>query len=334
MRAWKVCRFEGRSTKAADKCKELKGLTYDDIKNHLIIVSGTTLKRNDDGSYKRDGTNNGKTVDICAPSEHVLAAWCSDLDVKDKYGWFSGSSSATPLVAGAAALLWSCAPALSSAEVKECLVNGHVDRAVKWADKKITETYPMLNVGGALKYAAENFGVVLKAQNDEKKGSDADELLDKFIAGEIPAQDETDEFYVGDLADSWAEYTVGGRLDLDNDGENELIIEGHSGTSMYLDASDGKVRVFTRGGGMSNVLSHLSYDGAEWIVHSDTSHAGRKMYFLEKYNGADTVVDSFDLNAEYWNSSTDTYDENSTFTYRGKQITMEEYEKLIKEIFG
>ena len=151
---------------AADKCKELKGLTYDDIKNHLIIVSGTTLKRNDDGSYKRDGTNNGKTVDICAPSEHVLAAWCSDLDVKDKYGWFSGSSSATPLVAGAAALLWSCAPALSSAEVKECLVNGHVDRAVKWADKKITETYPMLNVGGALKYAAESFGVVLKCDDD------------------------------------------------------------------------------------------------------------------------------------------------------------------------
>lgn len=51
-----------------------------------------------------------------------------------------------------------------------------------------------------------------------------------------------------------------------------------------------------------------------------------------KYEGADKEVDSFELNAEYWEQ--DDYDENSDFTYRGEKITMEQYEKLLDSIYA
>ena len=182
-------------------------------------------------------------------------------------------------------------------------------------------------------------GVLLLATGCGRNGREPEELLDAFLACEIPA------FY-GDAGESsinfdqlpvseedWYSYSVGERIDLDNDGENELILDGPYG-GMYLDARDGKVYVLAAGKGTAGVLSYTDYDDATWIVHRDTSHGGRQIYWLTKYDGEGRIADEFRLAAEYWDSSESTYDENSDFTYRDEKISMEEYEALLSEIFG
>lgn len=160
------------------------------------------------------------------------------------------------------------------------------------------------------------------------------DLIQNFLSGELMAYREGSDkgFYITDLpmdTGEWDEYRVGEMLDLDNDGEGEQIINGPYG-GMFLDKLDDKVIVFAEGQGAALQLSYAYYEDAYWIVISDTTHSGRKMYTFTKYSGADTIVDSFELAAEYWEQ--DYYDENSKFTCRGKEITMEEFEQIIKEV--
>ena len=166
-----------------------------------------------------------------------------------------------------------------------------------------------------------------------------EKLLDAFLASEIPAiYDDDDELVImydqlPHDEDDWECYSVGERIDLDNDGENEQIVNGPYG-GIYLDARDGKVYVLARGEGTAGFLSYADYDNATWIVHSDTTHAGRQMFWLTQYDGKGNIVDEFKLMAGYWDSTDDKYDENSDFTYRDEKITMREYEELREEIFG
>ncbi|MCI8389320.1 MAG: hypothetical protein HFI35_01140 [Roseburia sp.] len=183
------------------------------------------------------------------------------------------------------------------------------------------------------------FGMLFLAMGCGRKGKESDELLDAFLAGEIPAfYDDARESYINfdqlpvDEED-WISYSVGERTDLDNDGENELILNGPYG-GMYIDARDGEAYVLAAGEGTAGVLSYTHYDHATWIVHSDTTHAGRQIYWLTRYDGDGRIADEFRLGAEYWDSPDDQYDENSVFTYRDAKISMEEYEKLLSEIFG
>ena len=168
--------------------------------------------------------------------------------------------------------------------------------------------------------------------------SEPDELLDAFLASEIPAiWDDGESVTIYDELphdeDDWECYSVGERIDLDNDGENEQIVNGPYG-GFYLDARDGKVYVLASGEGTAGVLSYAYYDNATWIVHRDTSHAGRQIFWLTKYDGGENIVDEFMLGAEYWDTTDDKYDENSDFTYRDEKISMSEYEELRKEIMG
>ena len=183
------------------------------------------------------------------------------------------------------------------------------------------------------------FGMLLLAAGCGKNSRESEELLDAFLAGEISAIREDngeaslnfDELPVDE--EDWYSYSVGERIDLDNDGENELILDGPYG-GMYIDARDGKVYVLAAGEGTAGVLSYTDYDNATWIVHRDTSHMGRQIYWLTRYDGDGNIADEFQLAAEYWDSPDDKYDENSDFTYRDAKISMEEYETLLSEIFG
>lgn len=172
-----------------------------------------------------------------------------------------------------------------------------------------------------------------------RNGNESEELLDAFLAGEILA------FY-GDGGEAsinfdqlpidegdWSSYSVEKRIDLDNDGENELILDGPYG-GMYIDARDGKTYVLAAGEGTAGVLSYTDYDNATWIVHSDTTHAGRQTYRLTRYDGDGNIADEFQLRAEYWDSPDGKYNENSDFTYRDAKISMEEYETLLNQIFN
>lgn len=167
--------------------------------------------------------------------------------------------------------------------------------------------------------------------------SDAERLLDAFLAGEIPAiRDSGEEFMFDQLPfeeEDWYSYSVGERIDLDNDGENEQILEGPYG-GIYLDARDRKVYVLAEGNGTASVLFYTNYDNATWIVHCDTTYVGRQMFWLTRYDGEGNIADEFRLGAQYWDSSDGMYDENSDFTYRDEKVTMREYETLRKEILG
>ena len=94
---------------------------------------------------------------------------------------------------------------------------------------------------------------------------------------------------------------------MDNDGENEQIINGPYG-GLYLDARDQKVYVFARGEGTSGMLSYTNYDNAVWVVHSDTSHMGRQMFWMTRYDGGEKIVEELLLAAEYWDSPDGVYD--------------------------
>lgn len=181
----------------------------------------------------------------------------------------------------------------------------------------------------------------IEVQETDVEELTPEELLDAFLAGEIPAyydyKGETGIMYYDQLPqdenDYLSYYSVGERIDLDNDGEVEQIVNGPYGGS-YFDARDGKVYVLAEGEGTTGLLSYAEYDNAIWIVHSDIMHGGRQLHWLTQYDGEGKIVDAFEFGAEYWDSPDGKYDENSTFTYRDEEISMSEYEELRKEIFG
>ena len=166
-----------------------------------------------------------------------------------------------------------------------------------------------------------------------------EELLDAFLASEIPAyydyKEETTIMYdqLPHDEEDWECYSVGERIDLDNDGEVEQIVNGPYG-GKYFDARDGKVYVLAEGEGTTALLSYADYDNVTWIVHSDITHWGRQLFWLTQYDGEGKIVDAFKFGAEYWDSPDDKYDEKSKFIYRDEEISMSEYEELKEEIFG
>lgn len=162
------------------------------------------------------------------------------------------------------------------------------------------------------------------------------DLFQAFLDGSISAQNERtgSSFYVTDLTMDTGEldsYSIGEEIDLDNDGEMELILDGPYG-GMYLDKRADALYVLAEGEGEAIRLSYTYYDDAYWIVKSDTTHGGRKYFNLSRYEGGDNIIDSFSLSVDY--DGQNHYDDSSTFKYCDEEITMDEYEKLYGEIFG
>lgn len=174
---------------------------------------------------------------------------------------------------------------------------------------------------------AENKELKSAEENEiaEKTCSGTEKVLDAFINNEIPLSGEKALYYKDIMQEDGTE--LGDRVDLDNDGENELIIMNYYG-GYYIDVRDDEVCIFVQGTGTARMLHYIEYDDAIWIYHSDTSHLGRQIYEFEKYEGGDKLVDSFDLKDEYWD------DINHVYTYRGKEISKEEYDRIFGEIFG
>ncbi len=165
----------------------------------------------------------------------------------------------------------------------------------------------------------------------------ADELFDSFINGSISAADSSDltsAFYITDLnmdSEEWDAYSIGEKVDLDNDGENELIICGPYG-GIYLDARDNGVYEFAAGGGTALTLSYVDYNGAVWIMYSNRMNAGYQCFHMERYEGADNLVEEMDFSEE---SVDEANPETGTkYTLNGAEISYEEYTELSGKIFA
>jgi hypothetical protein len=132
---------------------------------------------------------------------------------------------------------------------------------------------------------------------------DTEELLDLFSNGSISAISSTDltsTFYITDLdidSGEWDSFSIGDKVDLDNDGENELILCGPYG-GICLDARDNKVYEFATGEGTALTLSYVVYNGATWIMYSNRMHTGYESYHMEKFEGADNLVAEMNFSEE------------------------------------
>nr|WP_136251003.1 S8 family serine peptidase [Ningiella ruwaisensis] len=103
------------------------------------LMAVASINRNDaDSGYSYGLT----TVDIAAPGSAVLSTVPGN-----NYATFSGTSMATPHVAGTAALVWSINPDLSAVEMKQLLMDSGDDNA--WADGR-TVSGKRLNAYNAL----------------------------------------------------------------------------------------------------------------------------------------------------------------------------------------
>lgn len=165
----------------------------------------------------------------------------------------------------------------------------------------------------------------------------ADELLDSFINGMVSAADSADltsAFYITDLnldSEEWDAYSVGEKVDIDNDGENELIICGPYG-GIYLDARDNKVYVFAAPGGTALILSYTYYNGAVWIMYSSRSSAGFAYYHMEKFEGADNLVAEMNFGEEL--ADPDNAEAGIKYTLNGAEISYDAYTELCSKIFA
>ncbi len=164
----------------------------------------------------------------------------------------------------------------------------------------------------------------------------AEELLDLFIKGSISAVDSTDSestFYITDLerdSEEWGSYSVGEKVDLDNDGENELIINGPYG-GIYFDARDNKVYEFAAAEGTALVLSYTYYNGAVWIMYSSRSSGGFEYYHMEKFEGADNLVAEMNFGEEF---DINNVEAGLKYTLNGDEISCDEYTELCSKIFA
>ena len=162
-----------------------------------------------------------------------------------------------------------------------------------------------------------------------------EELLDLFINGSISAiSSEDSAFYITDLdmdSGEWDSYSIGERVDLDNDGENELIICGPYG-GIYLDARDNKVYEFAVGEGDALVLSYVVYNGSTWIMYSNRMHTGYEAYHMEKFEGADNLVAEMNFYEELVDE--DNVEGKEKYTLNGTEISYDEYFELCSKIFA
>ncbi len=135
-----------------------KNISYETIRDHLLIVGAVENRRDDNGNYYMTSFSNfGDEVDICAPGEYVYSTVCNN-----EYMKMSGTSMAAPIVAGSAALIWSNNPDLTAAQIKECLTESSRVRAIGVGDG-VGRNYPMLHIGDALQR-----GLQMRGENDSQ----------------------------------------------------------------------------------------------------------------------------------------------------------------------
>lgn len=111
-----------------------------------------SVAASDQGDYPTAWTNySTKSVDLAAPGESIN----STVAYSDSaYGFMSGTSMASPIVSGAAALILSQSPNLSVAELKARLLN-NVTKLPQWSDK--VASGGRLNLNGV--FAATTYSI-------------------------------------------------------------------------------------------------------------------------------------------------------------------------------
>ncbi len=120
-------------------------------------------------------------------------------------------------------------------------------------------------------------------------------------------------------------------FDIDEDGQDELLISTWYYGYWIYDIRDGNLVLLDRGNGTAAVCGVYKGNDHVYVGHSDFSHVGRQTLSLVRYDAHGKIVENIEINAEYWDSDADHYDENSDFSYNGQKITMQEYENYMDQ---
>ena len=120
-----------------------QGISYEDVRQHILIVASVDNVRNDSGDYQISFFSNyGDNVDLCAPGAEIFTAG------EYAYHITQGTSLAAPIVAGSAAVLWAIDPSLTVPEVWSLLCDNTAHSSYPIEDNP--GAYPMVNIGLAV----------------------------------------------------------------------------------------------------------------------------------------------------------------------------------------
>ena len=145
-------------------------------------------------------------------------------------------------------------------------------------------------------------------------------LFDDFMQNKIPAyKEDGSKLWKNDLEfddNDWNCYRVGKKLDIDNDGENEQLIEGPKG-GFYLDRRNEQLYVMPDIGECMGDMSYYKQNDEYLIVYKDALSSYHEYFRVLKYQGKKVVEDtelkkskSSDGDFEYYINSEAVSEEN------------------------
>lgn len=215
----------------------------------------------------------------------------------------------------------------------------------EWSDTWFKDTdeykyYKTSNIPNIYEYVSDDGKGSLNSKKDEQGLTEnlemtSEELFDLFLEGSIDAIDSTDmtsTFNIKDLnmnSEEWDSYSIGERVDLDNDGEYELILCGPYG-GIYLDARDNKVYEFATGDGNANELCYTYYNGEIWIMYSNRTNAEYRAYHLVKYEGANNMCGEMNLSEELVDANNP--EAGMKYILNGKEVSYDFYNSFRSKI--
>lgn len=185
---------------------------------------------------------------------------------------------------------------------------------------------------------------VSSAYENIDRETDTQKVLDDFVSGKNDAMcyveeitDIPEDGFVMSSFDELYEYMIAGDelwgsleyTDFDNDGEEELIICGYTGSKMFLDVIGDTVYILLHTGGTADVASVAEIENTRVIERTDLTHGGRQYYEIMQYDACGCLVERFGLLASF---EGDHYTESDRFKYNGEVITMEEFEAMVDSI--
>ena len=145
--------------------------------NHTNVIAVTRVDENNKYVYGAAGTYNGSEISLSAPGQNINST------VRNaQYDTASGTSFATPHVAGVAALIWSMDPSLKNQQVRDVL-----EKSARDLGDPLAYGHGLVDAYGAYTYLREIYGFPVKADPINAVDEYSRELIfnsyDTLIAG-------------------------------------------------------------------------------------------------------------------------------------------------------